>query len=329
MRIVVTGGCGFMGSAYVRHLLARQEDLEVVVLDKLTYAANPTHLEIFRRDPRVCFIHGDVTDRVAALSAVRGADVVVHFAAESHNDRGFVDPALFVSTNVGGTQVLLDACRASGARRFHQISTCEVFGDLPLGGGRPFDEDAPYRPTTPYAASKAAADHLVLAYGMSFGLHVTVSRSCNNYGPWQFPEKVIPRFITAALADRPLPVFRSSQNRREWIHVTDHSAAVDMIVRRGTAGRTYNIGSGVERSIDELADAVLSALGKPPSLKVIVPDRPRHDRRYLLDSRRIRAELNFRPRVGFEAGLSRTIDWYAAEQGKAVDAFTPAAAEAA
>lgn len=329
MRIVVTGGCGFMGSAYVRHLLARAEEVEVVVFDALTYAADRRHLDIFGRDPRFRFIHGDITDRAAALYAFRGADVVVHFAAESHNDRGFLDPALFVSTNVLGTQVLLDTCRTAGVRRFHHISTCEVFGDLPLDRGEPFDEDAPYRPKSPYAASKAAADHLVLASGESFGLHVTVSRSCNNYGPWQNSEKVIPRFITAALADQPLPVFRAKQNRREWLHVTDHSAAVHRIVRRGAPGRTYNVGTGVERSIEQLADAILRALGKPLSLRMPVPDRPRHDRRYLLSSRRIREELGFRPRVEFEVGLLRTIEWYAHERGKTLSALRGPTSEAA
>jgi len=315
-RIFVTGGAGFIGSAFIRYLLREHEGVEVVNYDALTYAGNLENLKPVENDPRYRFARGDIGDMEAVLEAFKrfptagAVSAVVNFAAESHNDRGVLDPGIFLRTNVLGTQVLLEAARRVGVERFHHISTCEVFGDLALDDPRAFKEDDPYRPRTPYNASKAAANHVVMAYHHTFGLPVTISHCCNNYGPYQFPEKLIPLFSTNALEDKPLPLFRHSQNRREWIHADDHSAAVDLILREGRTGEDYNIGTGVEKSVEDITDAILKTLGKPESLKTYVPDRPGHDRRYLLDTAKIRRELGWQPQIPFEEGLRRTIEWY-------------------
>jgi dTDP-glucose 4,6-dehydratase len=314
VKLLVTGGAGFIGSNFIRFWLGRHPSDVVVNLDVLTYAADSRSLEDVARihGDRYRHIRGDIADRTAVDRAFSSAcpDVVINFAAESHNSRAVLDPAVFVKTNVLGTQTLLDACRGSGVKRFHHISTCEVYGDLPLGSSEMFTEDSPYRPRTPYNASKAAADLIVRAYRDTFDCPVTISNCSNNYGPYQHPEKVIPLFITHALRDQPLPVYRSSAHRREWLHVDDHCAAIEAIILRGRLGETYNIGSGLERSIDELADAILHLLGRPLSLKNYVPDRPGHDRRYLLDHTKIRDELGWRPMISFADGLARTVEWY-------------------
>jgi dTDP-glucose 4,6-dehydratase len=261
---------------------------------------------------RYSFVQADIADS-SAISTAFGEhlpDVVVNFAAESHNSRAVIDPGSFVRTNVLGTQILLEASLRVGIRRFHHISTCEVFGDLALDSPIRFTEEAPYDPTTPYNASKAAADHLVRAYHRTFGLPITISISCNNYGPFQFPEKVIPLFVTNALHDLPLPIYRHSENRREWIHVEDHCAAISAIIENGRVGQTYNVGTGVELTIDQLADRILAILGKPSSLKRYVEDRPGHDRRYLLDHTKIESELGWRPRIDLDEGLAETVAWY-------------------
>jgi dTDP-glucose 4,6-dehydratase len=237
--------------------------------------------------------------------------VVVNFAAESHNSLAVVDPGRFFHTNVIGTQTLLEAARRSELGRFHHVSTCEVYGDLPLDSDELFREDTPYRPRTPYNASKAGADHAVRAYFETYGLPVTITNCSNNYGPYQFPEKVIPLFATNALDDKPLPLYASTANRREWLHVLDHCRAIELVLERGRPGETYNVGSGIEKSIEDIADAVLEHTGKPGSLKTIVPDRPGHDRRYLLDSRKIRDELGWRDEVDWEDGIAQTVAWYA------------------
>ncbi len=309
-RILVTGGAGFIGSAFVRHMLRAHDDVEIVNFDKLTYAGNLENLREVEGDPRYRFVRGDIGDPEAAAGALAGVDAVVNFAAETHNDRSVLDPGAFVRTNVLGTQVLLEACRRAGNVRFHHVSTDEVFGELGLDEPRAWKEDEPKKPRTPYSASKAASDHVVMAYHHTFGLPVTVSHCCNNYGPCQFPEKRIPLFTTNALEDRPLPLFRSSQNRREWVHADDHSAAVDLFLEKGRIGESYNVGTGVERSVEQVTDAILAALGKPASLKTYVPDRPGHDRRYALDSAKIRAELGWAPAVAFEDGIAETIRWY-------------------
>jgi dTDP-glucose 4,6-dehydratase len=314
MRVLVTGGAGFIGSNFVHYWLERHPDDGVVVYDLLTYAGNRVNL--LEVEDRIVFVHGDICDRDLAEQTMRAEriDVVVNFAAESHNSLAVVDPARFFRTNVLGTQTLLDASRAAGVERFHHVSTCEVYGDLPLDSDDVFSEDSPYRPRTPYNASKAGADHAVRAYFETFGLPITITNCSNNYGPYQFPEKVIPLFVTNALDDVSLPLYASTQNKREWLHVRDHCAAIDLVLADGRPGETYNVGSGVEASIDEIADLVLDLTSKPASLKTIVPDRPGHDRRYLLDASKIRSELDWSPEHAWPDGLAETVSWYAAHR---------------
>jgi dTDP-glucose 4,6-dehydratase len=314
VRILVTGAAGFIGSNFVHYWLERHPDDTVVALDLLTYAGNRANLEAV--EDRVPFVQADIADLDIVENVLRehAIDVVVNFAAESHNSLAVVDPGLFARTNVLGTQLLLEAARKVEVARFHHISTCEVYGDLPLDSDESFSEESPYRPRTPYNASKAAADHYVRAYRETFGLQTTITNCSNNYGPFQFPEKVIPLFVTNALDDRPLPMYASTQNRREWLHVRDHCRAIELVLERGEAGGTYNVGSGVEASIEEIADRVLELTGKPDSLKTIVADRPGHDRRYLLDSSKLRRELGWEPEIGFEDGLRETVEWYAANR---------------
>ncbi|HEX9994183.1 MAG TPA: dTDP-glucose 4,6-dehydratase [Acidimicrobiales bacterium] len=311
MRVLVTGGAGFIGSNFTRFWLERHPGDDVVVLDALTYAGNPASLADV--EGRITFVEGDIADLalVERLLRDRPVDVVVNFAAESHNSFALVDPGRFFRTNVLGTQALLEAARRVGVGRFHHISTCEVYGDLDLDSDEAFTESSPYRPRTPYNASKAGADHAVRAYFETWGLPVTITNCANNYGPFQFPEKVVPLFTTNALDDEPLPLYASTQNRREWVHVLDHCTGIEAVLDRGVVGETYHVGTGLERSIEQIADGVLAALGKPASLKRIVPDRPGHDRRYLLDSSRIRRELGWSPSVEFEQGLADTVAWYA------------------
>ena len=309
-RILVTGGAGFIGSAFIRYILRTDKAAHVVCYDKLTYAGNLENLREVRNDPRFRFVRADIGDFDAALAALQGIDTVVNFAAESHNDRGVLDPGIFFRTNVLGTQTFLEASRRAGVKRFHHISTCEVFGDLALDEDRAFLENDPYLPRTPYNASKASTNHVVMAYHHTFGLPVTISHCCNNYGPYQFPEKLIPLFATNALEDKPLPLMKSSCNRREWIHADDHSAAVDLILRRGAVGEAYNIGTGVEKSVEEITDLILEVLGKPASLKTYVADRPGHDRRYLLSTAKIEKELGWKSAIPFDAGIRQTVEWY-------------------
>ena len=312
MRLLVTGAAGFIGSNFVRYWVERHPDDAVIALDLLTYAGDPRNLEGL--DARL--VEGDIGDLDLGerLLEEEEIDVVVNFAAESHNSLAVIDPGRFFRTNALGTQTLLEAARRRGVGRFHHVSTCEVYGDLPLDSDDAFTEESPYRPRTPYNASKAAADHAVRAYFETYGLPVTITNCSNNYGPRQFPEKVIPLFLTNALDDRELPLYSSTQNRREWLHVDDHCRAIELVLERGKLGETYNVGSGDERSIEEIADLVLGLTGKPASLKTIVPDRPGHDRRYLLDSAKLRRELGWEPQVAFEDGLSATVGWYAANR---------------
>jgi dTDP-glucose 4,6-dehydratase len=309
-RLLVTGGAGFIGCNFVRHWLARREG-PVVVYDALTYAGSRESLADV--ESGVVFVHADVCDLDRAQEAIvaNGVDTIVHFAAESHNSLAVLDPGLFFRTNVLGTQTMLEAARRAGVARFHHVSTCEVYGDLPLDSPEAFTEESPYRPRTPYNASKAGADHAVRAYGETYGLPITITNCCNNYGPYQFPEKLIPLFTTNALDGQPLPMYASTGNRREWLHVSDHCRAIEAVLEGGRVGETYHVGSGEEASIEEVADLVLAATGQPASLKVIVPDRPGHDRRYLLDSARIRRQLGWQPEVGFGEGLASTVAWYA------------------
>jgi dTDP-glucose 4,6-dehydratase len=308
-RILVTGAAGFIGSNFVRWWLERHPDDHVVAFDSLTYAGDPRNLDGLGIRLAVCDICDlDPTER---LLAEEGIDTIVNFAAESHNSLAVIEPGLFFRTNVQGTQTLLEAARRHRVTRFHHISTCEVYGDLPLDSGEAFTEESPYRPRTPYNASKAGGDHAVRAYFETFGLPVTITNCSNNYGPRQFPEKVIPLFLTNALDDHELPLYASTQNRREWLHVDDHCRAIELVLEHGRPGETYNVGSGVERTIEEIADLVLELTGKPASLKTIVSDRPGHDRRYLLDCSKLRGELGWEPVIPFEDGLRDTSDWYA------------------
>jgi dTDP-glucose 4,6-dehydratase len=309
--MLVTGGAGFIGSNFVRDRLERHPEDRVVVLDLLTYAGDRRSLADV--DDRIRFVQGDIADAELAEGLLRDerVDAVVNFAAESHNSLAVVDPSRFFRTNALGTQTLLEAARQAGVGHFHHVSTCEVYGDLALDSDEVFTEESPYRPRTPYNASKAAADHAVRAYFETYGLPVTITNCSNNYGPFQFPEKVLPLFVTNALDDLPLPMYASTENRREWLHVLDHCAAIELVLERGRPGETYNVGSGVEASIEEVADAVLELTGKPESLKTIVPDRPGHDRRYLLSAEKIRRELGWRPERDFRSGLEETVAWYA------------------
>jgi dTDP-glucose 4,6-dehydratase len=312
VRVLVTGAAGFIGSNFVRYWREQRPADHVVAYDLLTYAGVRENVP-----DDVPFVHGDIADLELATRtlAEHEIDVVVNFAAESHNSLAVIDPGLFARTNVVGTQLLLEAARVHSVARFHHVSTCEVYGDLALDSPEKFTEDSPYRPRTPYNASKAGADHLVRAYFETFALPTTISNCSNNYGPFQFPEKVIPLFVTNALDGKPLPLYAATQNQREWLHVLDHCRAIELVLEQGREGETYNVGSGVEKSIEEIADAVLELTGKPASLKTIVPDRPGHDRRYLLDSTKLREELGWRDEIPFAEGLPATVRWYEANRG--------------
>ena len=314
MKLLVTGGAGFIGTNFIRYWLKEYPDDVMVNLDRLTYAGNLSNLTdiVVAYPDRYVFAHGDILDDVfvSGLIKTHQPEVIVNFAAESHNSRAILNPRQFFETNVMGTQVLLDAARQYSVSRFHHISTCEVYGELPLDSSDVFAETAPYRPQTPYNASKAAADHLVNAYFHSFGLPITISNCSNNYGPYQHPEKLIPLFTTNAIQDLPLTLYRSSHNRREWLHVDDHCCAIASVIHNGKIGETYNIGSGVEKSIEEISDFILDVLEKPKNLKTYVPDRPGHDCRYLLDSEKIARELGWKPKILFEQGMRQTIQWY-------------------
>ncbi|HTU36490.1 MAG TPA: dTDP-glucose 4,6-dehydratase, partial [Acidimicrobiales bacterium] len=311
MRLLVTGGAGFIGSNFARYWVDQHPDDHVVVYDVLTYAGNRPNLSDI--EDRIVFVQGDICDPETAEKTLRGEeiDTIVHFAAESHNSLAVLNPGLFFRTNVLGTQTMLEAARQVGIGRFHHVSTCEVYGDLPLDADEVFTEDSPYRPRTPYNASKAGADHAVRAYAETYELPITITNCANNYGPYQFPEKLIPHFCALALDDQPLTLYASTENRREWLHVHDHCTAIDAVLARGKEGETYHVGSGVEASIMEVADRILDTLGKPESLKTIVPDRPGHDRRYVLDASKLQRELGWAPSVEWEQGLAETVTWYA------------------
>jgi dTDP-glucose 4,6-dehydratase len=309
MRLLVTGGAGFIGSNFVRYMLDRHPDLGITTLDCLTYAGNLANLESVRDDPRYRFVRADVTDAVAVEHALgEGIDSIVHFAAESHVDRSIVDAAPFLRTNVLGTHTLLEAARRAGVRRFLHVSTDEVYGSL--GPGERATEEWPLRPTSPYAASKAAADLLALSYARTYGVDVVVSRSSNNFGPYQFPEKVIPLFITNALAEQPLPLYGDGANVRDWIFVEDHCAALERLLRAGRAGEIYNVGACNEWTNRDLTAEILRRLGKPLSLIRRVADRPAHDRRYALDSTKLRSETGWEPMHAFPEAIERTLAWY-------------------
>lgn len=307
-QVLVTGGCGFIGSNFIRYLLHSDPEVRIINLDKLTYAGNLANLSDLADHPRYRFVRGDVTDRETVRSVVPGVDVVINFAAESHVDRSIHDSGPFLRTNVLGTQTLLDAVREFQVPRFVQISTDEVYGSLGPTGY--FTEETPLAPNSPYSASKAAADLLVRSYHHTFGVPALITRCSNNYGPYQFPEKLIPLFITNLLNDQPVPVYGSGSNVRDWIHVLDHCRAIDLVWRHGRVGEVYNIGGECERTNLEITHALLEALGKPTSLIRFVKDRPGHDLRYAIDCSKIKRELGWRPQIAFADGLRDTIRWY-------------------
>jgi dTDP-glucose 4,6-dehydratase len=310
-RLLVTGGCGFIGSNFVRYVLETDADAFVVNYDALTYAGNLDNLTDIAANPRYQFIHADITDREAVRSALRsGVQAIVNFAAESHVDRSINDSGPFVRTNVLGTQVLLDAAREFRVARFVQISTDEVYGSLGPTGY--FTEQTPLAPNSPYAASKAAADLLVRSYVHTFGFPALITRCSNNYGPFQFPEKVIPLFITNLLHDLPVPVYGDGLNVRDWIHVRDHCAAIFKVLKDGKIGEVYNVGGRCEMTNLHLTHTLLKITGKPTSLLNYVTDRLGHDRRYAIDCSKMEKELNWRPTIPFDDGLRQTVEWYKA-----------------
>jgi dTDP-glucose 4,6-dehydratase len=309
LSVMVTGGCGFIGSNFIRYLLEVDPDISVINFDCLTYAGNLANLEDVAQNPRYRFVRGDITNR-KAVREVAGAGIgaIFNFAAESHVDRSIHDSSPFVRTNILGTQVLLDAAREFGLPRYMQISTDEVYGSLGPTGA--FTEETPLAANSPYAASKAAADLLVRSYVHTFGLPATITRCSNNYGPYQFPEKLIPLFIMNLLRNEPIPVYGDGLNVRDWIHVRDHCAAIERVWRAGRVGEIYNIGGRCERTNLDLTNILLEVMGKPRSLIRFVKDRPGHDRRYAMDSSRVEQELGWQPRIAFDQGLRETIHWY-------------------
>jgi dTDP-glucose 4,6-dehydratase len=313
MKIIVTGGAGFIGGNYIHIMLKKHPEDEIICLDALTYAGNMETLEPVMKNPKFKFIKGDIADRefVYDLFEKERPDVIVNFAAESHVDRSIVNPELFLRTNIIGTSVLLDACRKYGIKRYHQVSTDEVYGDLPLDRTDLFfTETTPLHTSSPYSASKASADLLVLAYHRTYKLPVTISRCSNNYGPYHFPEKLIPLMIANALNNKPLPVYGKGENVRDWLYVADHCNAIDLIIRKGKVGEVYNIGGHNERKNIDVVKTILKELDKPESLIHYVTDRPGHDRRYAIDPTKIHNELGWLPETKFEDGIKKTVQWY-------------------
>ncbi len=313
MKIIVTGGAGFIGGNFVHYMINKYPDYEIICLDKLTYAGNLETLEPVMDKKGFKFVKGDIADRefVYKLFEDEKPDIVVNFAAESHVDRSITDPGIFLQTNIIGTGVLLDACRIYGIQRYHQVSTDEVYGDLPLD--RPdlfFTETTPLHTSSPYSASKASADLLVLAYHRTFKIPVTISRCSNNYGPYHFPEKLIPLMIANCLNDKPLPVYGKGENVRDWLYVEDHCRAIDMIIHNGRVGEVYNIGGHNERTNLQVVETIIDALGKSRDLIQYVTDRPGHDMRYAIDPTKIHDELGWEPTTKFDDGIKKTIDWY-------------------
>lgn len=313
MKMLITGGAGFIGSNFIFYMRKMHPDCDLVCIDKLTYAGNLETLASVMDDPKFRFIRADIADRseIYRIFEAEKPDTVVNFAAESHVDRSIENPAVFLETNVMGTQVLLDASRKYGVKRYHQVSTDEVYGDLPLD--RPdlfFTEETPLHTSSPYSASKASADLLCNAYQRTYGMPITISRCSNNYGPYQFPEKLIPLMIANALADKPLPVYGEGLNVRDWLYVEDHCAAIDRILERGQVGQVYNIGGHNEMRNIDIVKIILKALDKPESLITYVTDRKGHDMRYAIDPEKIHRELGWLPETKFADGIQKTIQWY-------------------
>jgi dTDP-glucose 4,6-dehydratase len=310
MKILVTGGCGFIGSNFILHMLEKHPTCEIINLDLLTYAGNLENLVDTRPyGDRHVFVRGDITDKeVVSSLAEKGLDAIVNFAAESHVDRSIMDSAAFIQTNICGTQTLLECCRNFGIKRYLQISTDEVYGSLGPEGA--FCETTPPAPNSPYAASKAAADLIVRSYHKTYGIDAVITRCSNNYGPYQFPEKLIPLMITNAVEDKKLPVYGDGMNVRDWIHVSDHCSAIDVVLREGKSGEVYNIGGNCERHNIDIVKYILKRLDKSESLIHYVEDRPGHDRRYAMDASKLKKDLGWEPRITFEEGMNQTIMWY-------------------
>ena len=315
--VIVTGGAGFIGSNFVFHMLAKYPEYRIICLDKLTYAGNLSILKSVMDNPNFRFVKDDICDREAVykLFEEEKPDIVVNFAAESHVDRSIENPGVFLETNILGTATLMDACRKYGIERYHQVSTDEVYGDLPLD--RPdlfFTEETPIHTSSPYSSSKASADLLVQAYNRTYGLPVTISRCSNNYGPYHFPEKLIPLMIANALADKPLPVYGEGLNVRDWLYVGDHCKAIDLIIHKGRVGEVYNIGGHNEKTNIYIVKKILELLGKPESLITYVTDRKGHDLRYAIDPTKIHTELGWLPETKFDDGIVKTVNWYLENQ---------------
>jgi len=310
MKVLVTGGAGFIGSNFVHYWLKNHPEDEVINFDLLTYAANLDNLKDAEANPKYKFIKGDIRDAGSVKNAMAGVDVVAHFAAESHVDRSILGPGEFVTTNVIGTQILLDSALKSGVKRFHHISTDEVFGTLPLDSDEKFNENSPFRPNSPYSASKAGSDCLVRAYHKTYGLPATITNTSNNYGPYHFPEKVIPRMIIRGMLGLTLPVYGEGKNVRDWLEVSDHCRAIDMVLSSGVPGETYLVGGGAELPNIELARRICKVLGIGEDRIEFVADRPGHDLRYAIDSSKIERELGWKPLHDFDTWLEKTVKWY-------------------
>jgi len=309
LRLLVTGGAGFIGSNFIHYMLRQYSNLEIVNLDALTYAGNLENLKSVQQDPRLSFVKGDINDKALVNSLFdKGIDIIVHFAAESHVDRSILEPDIFVKTNILGTQVLLDAAKKNNIQKFVHVSTDEVYGTL--GDTGLFTESTPLSPNSPYSASKAGSDLLVRAYYETFDLPVNITRCSNNYGPYQYPEKLIPLMILNALNDKELPVYGDGLNTRDWLYVEDHCSAIDLVIHNGVKGEVYNIGGNNERKNIDIIKIILELLGKPESLIKYVQDRMGHDRRYAIDATKITRELGWQPKYNFDTAIKKTVDWY-------------------
>lgn len=309
-KILVTGGAGFIGANFIIYMLEKYPNIKIINLDKLTYAGNLENLKSVAKNKNYHFIKGDICDEKTVKKAMKDCDIVVHFAAETHVDRSISGPAEFIKTNVLGTQVLLDVARVLKIKRFHHVSTDEVFGTLLLNKKIKFNEKTVYNPHSPYSASKAASDHLVRAYFDTYNLPITISNCSNNYGPFQFPEKIIPLFITNAIDDKPLPIYGKGKAVRDYLYVIDHCKAIDFILEKGKVGETYCIGGNAEKNGMEISDTILKILKKPKTLQKFVKDRPGHDMRYAINFKKIKKELGWQPTVSFEGGIQKTVEWY-------------------
>jgi dTDP-glucose 4,6-dehydratase len=313
MKLLVTGGAGFIGSNFIHYILKKYPDYEIVNLDALTYAGNLENLKKVESDSRYQFIKGDITDKKLVDKLVKDCNTIVHFAAESHVDRSIFNPEAFVKTNIVGTYNLLEAARNNGKKRFHHVSTDEVYGSLEPNG-EPFNENTPYDPRSPYSASKAASDHLVRAYYHTFQLPITISNCSNNYGPYQFPEKLMPLFITNLIEDKKVPIYGDGMNIRDWLYVEDHCKAIDLIMHRGKLGETYCLGGGCEKTNKEITEKILELMNKDAKMIEYIADRQGHDRRYAISYDKIKNELDWEPKIDFETGMKKTVEWYIENQ---------------